>query len=46
MAGDNLARGAKSAMFGPPKISQEKWDKIWAEEPAKPQATKTPDSKK
>lgn len=33
MAGDSLACGAKSATFGPAKISQAKWDKIWAEEP-------------
>ena len=32
MAGDSLARGAKSAMFGPPKISQEAWDKIWEQD--------------
>lgn len=29
MAGDTLARGAKSATFGPPKVSQERWDAIW-----------------
>ena len=42
MAGDILARGARSATFGPAKISQEKWDAIWADEPkaeSKPQAT-------
>lgn len=33
MSGDVLARGARSATFGPPKVSQEKWNKIWAEEP-------------
>lgn len=34
--GDVLARGLKSAIFGPPKVSQEAWDKIWAkEEPVK-----------
>lgn len=32
MAGDILARGAKSATFGPAKISQAKWDAIWADE--------------
>jgi len=31
--GDALARGGKSATFGPPKVSQEDWDKIWADEP-------------
>lgn len=29
MSGDTLARGGKSATFGPPKVTQEKWDKIW-----------------
>jgi hypothetical protein len=30
MAGDTLARGGKSATFGPARgISQEKWDAIW-----------------
>lgn len=33
MAGDSLARGARSATFGPAKVSQERWDAIWAEEP-------------
>jgi hypothetical protein len=34
MPGDALARGARSATFGPAaKITQEKWDAIWAEEP-------------
>ena len=28
--GDSLARGMKSATFGPPKISQEKWDALWS----------------
>lgn len=32
MVGDSLARGAKSATFGPPKISQEAWDKIWEQD--------------
>jgi hypothetical protein len=31
--GDALARGARSATFGPAKISQSKWDSIWADEP-------------
>jgi hypothetical protein len=31
--GDQLARGAKSATFGPPaNISQARWDAIWADE--------------
>lgn len=29
MAGDKLASGAKSATFGPPKVTQEKWDEIF-----------------
>ena len=33
--GDQLARGAKSATFGPPaNISQARWDAIWADEKA------------
>jgi hypothetical protein len=35
MAKDILARGAKSATFGPAKVSAEQWVKIWAEEPKK-----------
>lgn len=31
--GDVLARGGVRAQFGPAKVSQEKWDAIWAEEP-------------
>ena len=27
--GDALARGAKSATFGPAKVSQKKWESIW-----------------
>ena len=29
MAGDSLARGARSATFGPAKVSQTKWDAIF-----------------
>lgn len=29
MPGDKLASGAKSATFGPPRVSQEKWDQIF-----------------
>ena len=29
MAGDSLARGAKSTMFSPAKVSQKKWDDIF-----------------
>ena len=37
MAGDSLARGARSATFGPAKsVSQKKWDEIWAEDSEKP----------
>jgi hypothetical protein len=31
--GDRLASGSKSAAFLPPKVTQEKWDSIWKEEP-------------
>ena len=32
MSGDVLARGGKSATFGPAKaVSQKKWDEIWKE---------------
>lgn len=41
MAGDSLARGAKSATFGPTKsISQIKWDAIW-NDPLKQDEIKT-----
>ena len=34
MAGDVLARGGRSATFGPAtNISQAKWDSLWADEP-------------
>ena len=42
MAGDSLARGAKSAVFPPAKVSQERWDSIFGapektkEKPAEP----------
>ncbi len=29
MAGDTLARGGRSATFGPPKVSQDKWDEAF-----------------
>lgn len=32
MGGDDLARGAARATFGPPQVTKEKWDAIWAEE--------------
>lgn len=37
MAGDSLAKGAKSAMFGPAKITAERWNALWtdAEEESK-----------
>jgi hypothetical protein len=44
-SGDKLAAGAKSAMFGPPKISQEKWDKIWAEDEDKIEVYRSVDGK-
>lgn len=30
--GDQLARGARSATFGPPNVTQEKWDAIWSQD--------------
>lgn len=30
--GDALASGARSATFGPAKVTQEKWDAIWVED--------------
>ena len=30
--GDQLARGARSATFGPPDVTQEKWDAIWSQD--------------
>lgn len=33
MAGDSLARGARSAQFQPAKCSAEKWAKIWEDDP-------------
>jgi hypothetical protein len=36
MRGDALARGARSATFGPAKISQAKWDAIWETESSIP----------
>jgi hypothetical protein len=30
--GDVLARGARRATFPPAKVSQDKWDAIWADE--------------
>lgn len=49
--GDALARGAKSATFGPAKVSQKKWDSIWADEPKEfdaggPPNVKSNDTKK
>jgi hypothetical protein len=36
MAKDILARGAKSATFGPAKVSAEQWAKIWEDSKKKP----------
>ena len=30
--GDQLARGARSATFGPPNVTKEKWDAIWSQD--------------
>jgi hypothetical protein len=31
MPGDTLARGGKSAQFGPPKCTQEQWDRAFSD---------------
>ena len=36
MAKDVLARGGRSALFGPPKVSAEQWAKIWEDSKKKP----------
>lgn len=36
MAGDILARGGRSATFGPPKVSQKRWEEIWTEDDPEP----------
>ena len=33
--GDALASGGRSAVFGPPKVSQKKWDKAFGEKKVK-----------
>lgn len=35
MAGDTLARGGRSAVFGPPKVTAERWVEIWSEKDEK-----------
>jgi hypothetical protein len=35
MSGDTLAKGARSCMFGPPKVSAERWAEIWADDGGK-----------
>ena len=37
MSGDTLARGARSATFGPAKVTQAKWDAIFGKD--EPQET-------
>lgn len=32
MSGDALARGARSATFGPAQVTQEKWDAVWSDD--------------
>jgi hypothetical protein len=50
--GDVLARGGKRAQFSGPKVSQDKWDAIWAEEtpveerPANKKSARERDNKK
>ncbi len=31
--GDVLAKGGRSAIFGPPKVSEKRWNEIWAVAP-------------
>lgn len=38
--GDALASGGRSAVFGPPKVSQKKWDKAFGKK--KPKGNKKP----
>jgi hypothetical protein len=45
MAGDTLARGGKSAVFGPAKVSQEKWDAVFADYKTDPKALASFESK-
>ena len=33
--GDVLASGGRTATFGPARVSQKKWDEIWADDVAK-----------
>jgi len=40
--GDVLARGGRSATFPPAKVSQEKWNAIWADDKPAEVETKTP----
>ncbi len=44
MVGDKLASGAKSATFGGPKVSQEKWDTIFG--PKEKQKDQKPENRK
>jgi hypothetical protein len=47
MAGDTLARGGKSATFGPPaKVTAERWLEIWKAYPEKAVVTIKEESKK
>jgi hypothetical protein len=39
-SGDRLASGAKSAMFGPAKVSQERWDEIFGKKEKKSESEK------
>lgn len=41
--GDTLASGGKSATFGPAKVSQKKWDKIWGDDNLPPSENNLPD---
>ena len=46
MAGDSLARGARSATFGPAKVSQKKWDAIFPPEKSQEPQEKTKETEK
>lgn len=46
MQGDTLAKGGHSAVFGPPKVTAERWAEIWKEEDKKEVKAKEKDNRK
>jgi hypothetical protein len=44
--GDVLARGGSRAQFQGPRVSQEKWDAIWGDEPMAEDKQKENDAQK